>query len=269
MKDRPKLFTGTRVSASVVTLLGILVWMLIQGGTMFSPGGLNAQAKTQSLGGVASHAQLAGRCAACHAPPFSSDTMADRCDTCHTDVATQIQGNSGIHGGLVGALSSPTCGTCHSEHMGPNGPLTANFNHNAFPFKLTGAHLKVACNLCHVNAASLQDLKNTPQDCYSCHKSVDPHGTTFGTSCGGCHSTTSWKGATFSHTIFPLNHGSNQQKATCTTCHPDQNNFKNYTCYGCHFHTTANVQNNHEGKSLASLANCIQCHPGGKAAGGG
>ncbi len=252
---------------AAVTLFGILVWMLIQGATLFSPGGLNAQAKGQTLGGVTSHAQLGGNCGACHAAPWSSRTMDDRCLTCHADVATQIQGNSGIHGGLVGAMSSPTCRVCHSDHLGPNGALTANFNHNAFPFKLTGAHIHVACNLCHTNASSLQDLRNTPQDCYSCHASMDKHGGTFGKLCGECHSTTGWADAKFDHTIFPIDHGSNQQTATCTTCHPT--NFSSYTCYGCHFHTTANVQSNHEGKSLASLANCIQCHPGGRAAGGG
>lgn len=251
--------------AIVVTLLGIVVWMVLQGPALFSPGPLNAQAKTQALGGVTSHAQLAHRCGACHAAPWSSQTMADRCDACHTDVGTQIQGHSGIHGGLVGAMSSPTCGVCHSEHLGPNGALTANFDHNAFPFKLTGAHASVACQLCHTSAASLQDLRNTPQDCYSCHAKVDKHAGTFGKMCGQCHSTTTWANAKFDHTVFPLNHGSNQQAATCTTCHP--NGFSTYTCLGCHFHTPASVQSDHEGKSLAALADCIHCHPGGRSAG--
>ncbi len=188
--------------------------------------------------------------------------MADRCDACHADVAAQIKGHNGIHGGLVGAMSSPSCGACHSDHLGPNGPLTANFNHNAFPFKLTGKHATTPCQLCHANATSLQALRNTPQDCYSCHANVDKHGGTFGKLCGQCHNTSSWAGATFNHTIFPINHGTNQQASTCKTCHPT--NFSTYTCFGCHFHSPASVQSGHEGQSAASLADCIRCHPGGK-----
>ncbi len=266
MTDRPRFLSGTRVLAAAVTLAGILVWMLLQGQTLFSPGGLNAQAKSQTLGGVASHAQLGGGCGACHAAPWSTRTMADRCIACHADVGTQISGKGGIHGGLMAAIGASACSVCHSEHLGPNGALTANFNHNDFPFKLTGAHVNVPCQLCHTTAASLQDLRNTPQDCYSCHAKDDHHNGTFGTDCGACHTTTSWADATFDHTIFPLNHGTNQQASTCTTCHPNSN-FSTYTCYGCHFHTTASVLSDHEGQSLASLADCIRCHPGGRSAG--
>ncbi len=191
--------------------------------------------------------------------------MDDRCLTCHADDRTQIQGNNGIHGGLVAGMSSPTCRVCHSDHLGPNGALTANFNHNAFPFKLTGAHIKVPCQLCHTAARDAQGLANTPQDCYSCHANVDKHNGTFGTDCGACHNTTSWANANFNHTIFPINHGTNQQTSTCQTCHPT--NFSTYTCLGCHFHSPASIASNHEGQSLASLADCIRCHPGGRAAG--
>ncbi len=265
MSDRPGFLSVTGGVVVAIALVCLVAWTLIGGFAMFSPGGLNAVAKGQALGGVTSHAQLAGRCAACHAAPWSSRTMADRCNACHADVAAQIQGNSGIHGGLVGAMSAPSCRACHSEHRGANGALTANFNHNSLPFKLTGAHVNVACNLCHVNAASLQDLRNTPQDCYSCHKTNDKHGGTFGQLCGQCHSTTTWANATFNHTVFPVNHGSNQQVATCATCHPT--NFSTYTCLGCHFHTAASVQSDHEGQSLSALMDCIRCHPGGRAAG--
>jgi hypothetical protein len=51
---------------------------------------------------------------------------------------------------------------------------------------------------------------------------------------------------------------------TCQTCHP--NGTSTYTCLGCHFHTPANVQAQHEGQSASQLANCIRCHPGGRAA---
>jgi hypothetical protein len=266
MNDRPRFLSGTRLLAAGVAVVGIAIWILIQGGSLFSPGGLNAQAKGQTLGGVQTHAQIGGRCGACHATPWGSQTMDQLCTRCHTDVATQISTNSGIHAGMAGASSFP-CRTCHGEHGGPNGPLSSNFNHNAFPFKLTGAHAHVACDLCHTVARSQQGLANTPQDCYSCHASMDAHKGQFGTDCGACHNTTSWANANFNHTIFPINHGTNQQASTCQTCHP--NGFSTYTCYGCHFHTPASVLSDHEGQSLAALADCIKCHAGGQTAGGG
>jgi hypothetical protein len=264
VNKRPGFVTATGIVVAAILLVGLLAWSLIVGPGLFSPGGLNAAAKTQPLGGVTSHAQIKD-CGACHTAPWSSQTMADKCNACHTDVRTQIQGHSGIHGGLVGAMSSSTCSTCHSDHRGPNGALTANFNHNRYPFKLTGKHASVPCNQCHTQAANLQDLQNTPQDCYSCHAKNDKHGGTFGKSCGQCHSTSTWANAKFDHTVFPVGHGTDKQASTCTTCHPS--GFNTYTCYGCHQHTTASVQSDHEGQSLATLATCIRCHPGGRAAG--
>jgi hypothetical protein len=265
LSGRPHRVSRSAIVVGVATLLGLLAWVLIQGPGLFSPGGLNAQAKSQTLGGVTSHAQLAGKCGACHAAPWSAKSMSQRCLSCHTDVTAQITGHSGIHGGLVGAMSSSDCRACHSEHRGPAGALTANFDHNRFPFKLTGKHASVPCNQCHTQtAATLQDLRATPQDCYSCHAKNDVHAGKFGKLCGQCHGTGGWGNAKFDHTIFPLSHGSDQQTATCATCHPTS--YSAYTCYGCHFHTTASVQAGHEGQNASALSDCIRCHPGGRSA---
>jgi hypothetical protein len=128
-------------------------------------------------------------------------------------------------------------------------------------FKLIGKHVNVPCNDCHTNVGSFQDLRNTPQDCYSCHAKDDNHKGTFGQECGQCHNPTGWANATFDHSIFPVSHGANGQGA-CTTCHP--NGVTTYTCFGCHQHTPASVVGGHEGKSLAQLTNCIACHAGGR-----
>jgi hypothetical protein len=186
--------------------------------------------------------------------------MADRCNACHTDVASQLQSRTGIHGLLVSGLSVPTCGGCHPDHRGPNGLLT-DFDHNRFSFKLTGRHASVPCDQCHAGATSLVAFQNTPQACYSCHAKDDRHQGAFGQQCGQCHSTSSWTGARFDHSIFPVNHGASEQIATCQTCHPTD--VSTYTCLGCHRHTPANVVADHEGRSLAQLTNCIQCHAGG------
>ena len=248
------------IALAVVAFVVIMGWTLIRGPVLFSPGGLNAKATTQSLGGVATHAQLAA-CGACHPAPWSSQTMADRCLGCHADVATQMKTNSGFHAQLAGSLSSPTCRGCHTEHHGPNGRLTF-VDHSKFPFKLPGAHASVACNLCHPGAVSVQQFRSAPQTCYGCHAKNDIHHGAMGQRCDQCHSTSSWAGAKFDHAIFPLNHGSDQQTATCQTCHP--NGTSTYTCFGCHFHTPASVQSQHEGQSASQLTDCIRCHPGGR-----
>jgi hypothetical protein len=263
VKERLGFVSGGAIVAGVVALALIGVWTALGGATMFSPGPLSAQSRGQSLGGVATHAQIpAGDCGACHTAPWSAQTMADRCDACHTDVGTQITSHTGLHGMLISGLSSPAgCGSCHVDHRGPSGILT-DFDHNRFHFKLTGRHTTVPCDGCHAEARSLADFQNAPQTCYGCHAKNDAHNGTFGTQCGQCHSTTSWTGASFDHSIFPVNHGANEQVATCQTCHP--NGVSSYTCFGCHRHTPANVVAGHEGRALAQLTNCIQCHAGGR-----
>jgi hypothetical protein len=148
------------------------------------------------------------------------------------------------------------CLPCHNGNGG------AKVDHSKFAFKLTGAHAGLPCNDCHAGAKSLADHQKTPQDCYSCHAKDDHHKGAFGTQCGQCHSTSSWSGATFDHSIFPVNHGGG---GSCPTCHP--NGTSTYTCFGCHAHTQANVVSEHEGRSLAQLTDCIKCHAGGSSGG--
>lgn len=260
MSNRPGFLsvTGAMAAAAAVSLL--LVWMLFGGLTPFSPGGLNGVAQARTLGGVTSHARLAGRCEACHTAPWSPQTMADRCVACHGDVATQMQTHSGLHASMNGGVFR-TCSSCHSEHGGPNGSLYANFDHSTAVFKLTGKHAGVSCTRCHRDLGSVQGLQGTPRDCFACHAKDDHHNGSFGRQCGQCHTPNGWTGATFDHTIFPVNHGGNAQ-AACTTCHP--NGTGTYTCYGCHEHTPANVASEHRGQNIPNIADCIRCHAGGR-----
>ena len=345
MKERPGFISATGVVVAAVLLLAVLAWTLARGPALFSPGPLNAEAKAATLGGVGSHAQLGGDCGACHPAPWSAQTTADRCMGCHDAVAAEITGEKGLHGGLAGGRTAPTCGGCHPEHNGPHGALTAldaatfphdltgfslrshektvqgagfacadchpkswtpfdqalcagchagidaafmrrheatwgkdclpchdgsgrngaNFDHGATAFALTGKHAAVPCEECHADARSVEDLRGTPQDCYACHKKDDEHRGAYGKDCGQCHSAAAWDEVSFDHTVFPLDHGSEERKATCETCHPAD--LKSYTCYGCHEHTEAKALNEHEGRSLAELADCVRCHPGGRQSG--
>ena len=175
---------------------------------------------------------------------------------------------SACHAGLNGkfmrehdATFGRDCLTCH----GGTDRFGAHFDHSTLSFQLVGKHAQVACVKCHANAGSLVALRKTPKDCYSCHAKDDPHKASFGRDCGACHTPATWQNAKFDHSVFPLDHGSRERKATCTTCHPRDPG--SYTCYGCHAHTPANIIGNHEGKTLAELSDCIKCHPGGRKGG--
>ena len=160
-----------------------------------------------------------------------------------------------------GHVYGKDCLPCH-DGSGRDG---AAFDHGAVPFKLTGKHVGVPCADCHTEARSGQGIRNTPQDCYSCHAADDEHDGAYGRQCEGCHTAAHWSDVTLDHAVFPLDHGSEELKATCQTCHPVD--LKTYTCYGCHAHTEAKVRGQHEGQSPGKLADCVRCHAGGQQGG--
>lgn len=317
--------------AAVVTAGVVAIVYVARGGELFSPGALNASSKAGvPQGGVQSHAQLGGNCGACHAPPWSKATMADRCLACHTDVQAQLAAGGPLHGLLAAGRE---CRTCHTEHQGATGALTsfAHFDHDCTAFKLTGAHRAVDCKACHAGST----YKGASQACSACHAEPAVHLGRFGTGCGLCHSTTNWttvagagtglanfdhastgfkltgahqsidckachagsgfkglssscvschaeplvpvihkvrygvgctgchststfRGAKFTHAVFAVNHG--KKDNTCATCHQDQSNFTVYTCYNCHHHTPEKEARRHARRNVAKLDNCIDCH---------
>ena len=46
---------------------------------------------------------------------------------------------------------------------------------------------------------------------------------------------------------------------TTRTCHVN-NDYKKYTCYGCHEHTLPNVTRKHVKERIQNFENCVQCH---------
>jgi hypothetical protein len=118
----------------------------------------------------------------------------------------------------------------------------------------------VTCQACHAG----QVYKGTPRTCASCHAEPASHKGTFGTDCARCHTTSTWAGATFRHT-FPLHHGrGKRESSTCATCHATANDFRTYTCYGCHKHQPAGIERKHRNLRRAELQNCVRCHPTGR-----
>src|SRR4051812_12046455 len=85
--------------AALATVAVVGVVLLTTGETIFSSGPLNAKSRHGvALGGVTSHAEIGKNCAACHAPPWSNETMAGRCLNCHTDIRKQFDTRGSMHG---------------------------------------------------------------------------------------------------------------------------------------------------------------------------
>ena len=189
------------------------------------------------------------------------------CGGCHPaglvrfDQATCRECHATLNPGFMRRHERTFGGECVPCHDGAD-RFGAGFDHDRLPFPLSGKHAQVACDKCHANAASLQALQSTPRECVACHTKNDKHHGTFGRDCSQCHSTGTWANAKFDHSIFPIDHGSTEQKATCATCHPKDPS--SYTCFGCHRHTPASVLASHEGRPLDSLTDCVACHPQGR-----
>jgi hypothetical protein len=277
-------------------------------------------------------------CRDCHTKSLTSFDLA-MCKSCHASIDAKFMAK---HEATFG----PKCLLCH-DGTGLDG---ANFDHNKFPFKLTGAHINVPCLACHSRTGGPQPPSQTPTNCYACHAGKDVHGGSLGRVCDKCHNTKTWRGAVFSHSTLPRNlatvncytchakddvhrgsfgrqcgkchgtsnwrsanfshalltgnlatkdcaschakddkhrgsfgrqcgqcHRTNSWGATtfnhsrfpvnhegangCAVCHPK--NTSTYTCYGCHEHSPANIASEHDGRSAASLADCVRCHAGG------
>jgi len=200
------------------------------------------------------HATL--ECIACHVGGKYTGTPAT-CVGCHLQDFNRTNNPSHAQAGFP-----QTCQQCHSTAAWN----PATFDHSTFTkFPLTGAHINVACNQCHVNG----QFASTPTDCASCHMK-DFNGTTnpnhaqggFPQTCQQCHNTTSWANATFDHstTGFPLTgaHTSLQ----CAQCHINSNynlTSANTACVSCHLRDfQGTTQPNHVQSNFSQ--NCQQCH---------
>jgi hypothetical protein len=108
--------------------------------------------------------------------------------------------------------------------------------------------------------------------CITCHPSdynatTNPNhaGAGFPTSCQTCHTTVTWRGATFNHNQFPINSG-DHSNLTCQQCHQVPSNFTIFTCISCHAHNQKEMDDEHDrvgGYTYNSNA-CYNCHPDGK-----
>jgi len=156
----------------------------------------------------------AAKCEACHQNDVYQGTPSD-CGACHQKDDNH-QGRFGLN-----------CGLCHSTA----GWEPATFDHQLAKFALTGAHLNLACEQCHING----QYQGTVATCTGCHGEPIFHAGLFrGQSCEACHNTSAWLPASYTgpHPTFGDKGGIDHEGATCRDCHTV--NLSTATCLKCH-----------------------------------
>jgi len=159
------------------------------------------------------------------------------------------------------------CGQCHRTTSW----IPAAFGHDGTSFPLTGAHRSLSCAACHGEG----QFGKVGSACVDCHRddydgTLDPVHTTIGfpLECQRCHNTTTWQGASFDHTRFPIDSGTHAGKWTlCSDCHKTPGNYLDFTCLSCHPHSDeAKTQEGHKEvpNYIYESSACYTCHPQGR-----
>jgi hypothetical protein len=158
------------------------------------------------------------KCADCHKSTKYKEAPKD-CYSCHK--------KDDKHEATLGTK----CESCHSERDWKD---VKRFDHDKTKFKLRNAHAakKVVCKDCH---SDLKHYRDTPMDCYACHKKDDKHEGQLSLKCATCHNDRDWKTTVFDHglTRFPLL--GKHDKVECKDCHKNAR-FKDakIACVACH-----------------------------------
>ncbi|HET7143111.1 MAG TPA: hypothetical protein VFI68_03730, partial [Anaerolineales bacterium] len=251
--------------AALITLFLLTGVVFASGGQMFSAGDLNAETG-QSYGGVNSHSQIT-ECSACHTAPWESDTMADRCAVCHTDIAAQMFDVAKLHGAINNMNPNLACRECHPEHRGAAASLVAmkdgDFPHEALGYSLKGHQFMAGleaftCDDCHNG-----DVTTFASDsCQSCHRQMDiaftqAHTLSFGTDCLTCHDGVDRYGDDFDHSAFVFQSNGKHADVSCSKCHLDARSVLDLQsapqdCYSCH------QQHDEHGGRFGQ--DCAACH---------
>ena len=242
--------TSTGLVSGLIAIFFIAGSALASGGKMYSPGELNS-VTGDVIGGVSSHAEIAGDCKSCHVAPWETDTMDDRCSSCHMDVAVQVDDPASVHGAMMQDDPAAKCRDCHTEHHGANALLTVfngwNFPHQLVGYSLKGHQFKVkdepfSCADCHGEDVTKFDSVT----CTKCHVQEDmifmvDHMVAFGEACLDCHDGVDRFGNDFSHNEFTFKLTGKHAAVTCLQCHSDA-------------HTAADLQETKQ--------DCFSCHQG-------
>ncbi|WP_155942417.1 hypothetical protein [Rhodomicrobium vannielii] len=70
-----------------------------------------------------------------------------------------------------------------------------------------------------------------------------------------------WDGQDTNLLDFAERHGNHNP--ACVTCHA-KNDYKRYTCYGCHEHRPDDMRAKHLHEGIRDFENCVRCHRSGR-----
>jgi len=186
-------------------------------------------------------------CVQCHTSG-TTGPIPNTCISCHSDDYTSAPNH-------VASNYSQVCTQCHSTSRWEG----ATIDHSFFP--LTQGHSGLTCIQCHTSGTT----GPIPDTCISCHQD-DYNGAPnhvaggYAQDCTQCHSRTSWEGATFNHTQFPL---TGKHAVACNQCHTGGNT-STFTCLTCHSQGETNNEHDEVNNYSYNSAACYQCHPNGK-----
>lgn len=260
---------------AVIAIVAVFIWLAVRyPHTMFNPGEL-----------VQGHQDLKEKCFSCHTP--FAGIPNEKCIACHklADIGKEEPRlGDGSKIAFHEKLSNQECTACHTDHKGIDpGTSLSGFDHEMLSAGVTNdcavchqkpadklhAQLSASCKSCHktddwklataFDHAMLQGAEKN--DCTGCHQSPKDvfHGS-MKDNCDQCHRTDKWVPATFEHASFFVldeNHD-----ARCEVCHL-KNNYKAYTCYGCHEHSESNIRGEHNEEGIYDFADCVRCHTSG------
>ncbi len=182
------------------------------------------------------HQELRGECASCHSE-FSKHKQSGLCVDCHQEIGRDLDSGVRFHG----KLDDSECGSCHTEHLGPDARITLFdrdlFSHDQTAFPLLGLHQDAMCEDCHNDLQRANNKEDgvfriEQQSCTACHE--DPHPRQLDSACDSCHTLSSWSVPAFDHdrTEFPLT--GEHSTALCAACHMDLGFSAKTGCVDCH-----------------------------------
>jgi hypothetical protein len=202
-------------------------------------------------------------CTACHeadGTPKYPGVADDQCISCHQSEYDAQHGGSG---------TPTTCLGCHTRDAWTG----ADFDHSTASsgFGLLGAHATLPCTACHEADGTPKYPGVADDQCIACHQADyngEHSGSGYPTTCLTCHSRDAWTGAEFDHDAqyFPIAAGRHQGKwSGCTTCHMDSSDYSHFSCFACHPHDQARMDDKHSDVSGYAYDSelCYACHPDG------
>ena len=201
---------------------------------------------------IKGHQKIEDSCSKCH-DLFKKSSQNIKCLACHKEIKKDLKLKRGFHGKSSLVLKEE-CKKCHADHKGRSVDIINldqdTFDHKLTEFVLKGKHKEVLCSNCH---RSEKKFRETPRDCFSCHKTDDLHLGRMGKKCGKCHSNDTWLNARFDHNKTHFKLTGKHFKVACNSCHPGQR-FKNtpVKCAECH-----SLNDVHLGKQGNK---CEKCH---------